>query len=162
MIADNPQACKFLLDAVEREMRRKEPGDTSIPLLGALLAAKSEHAAHDATGLLDKMVDATPGARLMAVELCDQLAVRGHDDDVELLARLSTSGAFAHQFGFRRSVLWALARIDSQAGDRCAYWIDGQSRWRGAGRRHQVSDECHRPGAGQQSAGVGQMVGGKQ
>ncbi len=115
VLADNEQVGKMLLDSVEREMRRKEPGDTSIPLLGALLASKSERAFHDATALLDKMVDTTPGARLMAVELTDQLAARGHDDDVALLVRLSTTGAFAHQFGFRRSVVLALARIDSQA-----------------------------------------------
>ena len=60
------------------------------------------------------MVETTPGARMMAVELTDQLANRGHDDDVALLVRLSTSGAFEHQFGFRRSVVLALTRIDSR------------------------------------------------
>ena len=63
VIADNEQVGKFLLDSVEREMRRKEPGDASIPLLGALLASKSERAFHDAAALLDKMVETTPGAR---------------------------------------------------------------------------------------------------
>ncbi|HEY1784672.1 MAG TPA: VWA domain-containing protein, partial [Pirellulales bacterium] len=114
VMADNAQVSKFLLDSVEREMRRKEPGDPAVPLLGALLASKSERAFESATTLLDKMVDTTPGARLMAVELTDQLADRGHDDDVALLVRLSTTGAFAHQFGFRRSVLMALTRIDTK------------------------------------------------
>lgn len=113
-MADNPQVGKFLLDSVEREMRRKEPGDPSVPLLGALLGSKSERAFQDATTLLDKMVDTTPGARLMAVELADQLATRGKDEDVALLVRVSTTGAFAHQFGFRRSVIWALTRVDSK------------------------------------------------
>jgi hypothetical protein len=114
VIADNQQVSKFLLDSVEREMRRKEPGDPSVPLLGALLASKSERAFQQTTALLDKMVETTPGARLMAVELADQLAAHGNEADVALLVRLSTTGAFAHQFGFRRSVIWALTRIDSK------------------------------------------------
>ncbi len=50
----------------------------------------------------------------MAVEMTDRLAERGSDDDVALLVRLSTTDAFAHQFGFRRSVILALIRIDSK------------------------------------------------
>jgi von Willebrand factor type A domain len=114
VIADNQPVSKLLLDSVEREMRRKEPGDASVPLLGALLGSKSERVFQETAALLDRMVETTPGARLMAVELTDQLAARGRDDDVALLVHLSTTEAFTHQFGFRRSVLMALVRIDSR------------------------------------------------
>jgi hypothetical protein len=113
VISDNAQVSKFLLDALDRQMRRKQVGEASVPLLAALLSSKSERAEHDATALLDKMVETTHGARLMAVEMTDQLAARGNDDDVALLVKLSKTKAFANQFGFRRSVIWALTRIDS-------------------------------------------------
>ncbi|HTU25834.1 MAG TPA: VWA domain-containing protein [Pirellulales bacterium] len=113
-MAENPQVSKTLLESVEREMRRKEPGDASVPLLGALLAAKNERVFQDASTLLDKMVETAPGARLMAVELTDQLAEGGREDDVALLVRLSTTAAFEHLFGFRRSVMMALVAIDTK------------------------------------------------
>ncbi len=51
----------------------------------------------------------------MSVAAIDQLAQRGNDDDVALLTRLSTTDAFANQFGFRRSVVQALVKIDSKS-----------------------------------------------
>ncbi len=54
--------------------------------------------------------------RLLAVEVADQLSAHGQDEDVALLVKLSKTKAFANQFGFRRSVIWALAHIDSKPG----------------------------------------------
>jgi VWA domain-containing protein/HEAT repeat protein len=115
LIADDEHACELLLEWLEHEMRRKEPGDASVPLLRALLKSKSERAFQETIALLEKMVETTPGARLMAVELTDQLAYLGRDDDVALLIRLSTTEAFVHQFGFRRSVVLGLVRVDRPA-----------------------------------------------
>jgi hypothetical protein len=49
----------------------------------------------------------------VAVELADRLAAHGTDDDVALLVKLSKTKTFTNQFGFRRSVIWALSKIDS-------------------------------------------------
>ena len=78
------------------------------------MASPSEHVAGDATALLDKMIESSAGVRLVAVELADQLAARGQPEDVALLVKLSQTKAFAKQFGFRRSVIWALVHIDSK------------------------------------------------
>ena len=78
------------------------------------MASPSEQVAGDATALLDKMIESSAGVRLVAVELADQLAARGQPEDVALLVKLSQTKAFAKQFGFRRSVIWALVHIDSK------------------------------------------------
>ncbi len=114
-ISDNAQVSKFLLDALEKQMRRKQPIDTSAPLLAALISSKNSQVERDATALLDKMIETAPGVRMTAIEMIDQLAARGSEDDVALLAKLSKTKSFANQFGFRRSVIWALARIDSNS-----------------------------------------------
>ncbi len=58
-IAADEAARKFLLDSIEREMRRKEPGETSLPLLSALMESKSDPVFRDTSALLDKMVESS-------------------------------------------------------------------------------------------------------
>ena len=113
-LSENPAAAKLLSDTLEKQLKRKEPDETTAPLFGALVASPSEQVADGAIALLDKSIETSAGVRLVAVELADQLGARGQVEDVELLVKLAGTKAFAKQFGFRRSVVWALAHIDTK------------------------------------------------
>ena len=87
--------------------------ETAAPLLGCIALVEERACRADAMALLDKMVETTPNSRMVAVELADRLAAGATDEDVALLVKLSKTKTFTNQFGFRRSVIWALSKIDS-------------------------------------------------
>ena len=93
MLADNESISKVLLDTLEHDMAPQAA--PAMPRCrccsGVLLAAKSSRVFEQTAALLDKMTENTPGVRLMAVELTDQLATSGTPADVDLLVRLSTT-----------------------------------------------------------------------
>ncbi len=109
---ENEEICKYLIGELSRRAKKNELGMTSVPVLAALMAAKSEQTESAVQEFFDKTLDKSKVGALVVTELADQLGARDQEDSLPILVKLTKTKVFEHHFGPRRAVVWGLIRLD--------------------------------------------------
>ncbi|HTU26134.1 MAG TPA: VWA domain-containing protein [Pirellulales bacterium] len=107
----NEEICRYFLDQLNRQARRNDLSEKSVPMLAALLASPVQDIDLSTRELLDSL-DKSRKGELLVTELADQLGTRDAEDSIPLLVKLSKTQLFTDHFGVRRAIVDALVRID--------------------------------------------------
>ncbi|HQU46663.1 MAG TPA: VWA domain-containing protein, partial [Pirellulales bacterium] len=112
---DSDEVCGYLLSSVEKEMTRGTAGETAFALFAVPLSSDVAEIEKKAFDLFDKTAGQRKGGMLFVVALVDQLGVLAGETSVAVLVKISERPLFEKQFGVRRAVVRALAKIEEKS-----------------------------------------------
>ena len=108
--SENGEVCRFLLTALDKEIRRKADAATVVPLIGALLDCDLPEIEEDLVKSLDSLA-AAPAGLVVALTVADELGRQADRLALKSLRKLTRLKCFAGTFAFRRAVVLAIVRV---------------------------------------------------
>jgi hypothetical protein len=101
----------YLLAAVAKDVKRSTPRETTVAMLGIMLAAKDQQIERRSLELFDEIAARAEAGVLMALTLVDELGAQGTETAVSTLGKISKRRVFNERFAVRRAVVQSLVRI---------------------------------------------------
>lgn len=112
---DSQPVCDLLLQRIKNAFKKHAADETTLGVLGVLLASSLEPVAKTTSELLEAESQHPDQGRGLLVSLADALGDVGDDTSIGTLLKLSKRPFFERVFAFRRAVVQALSRSDRPA-----------------------------------------------
>ncbi|MGO8747208.1 MAG: VWA domain-containing protein [Thermoguttaceae bacterium] len=108
----NEEVDRYLLKALEKQMRSQADATAAAPLIAVLLASDSKEIRDDLFGQLDKWLAKSKNNAAALIAVADELGAQADDEQsLPLLLRLTKLACFSDLFAFRRAVVQAITHV---------------------------------------------------
>lgn len=114
-LSETPEVADFLMESVEKEIKRDAPSPMCCTLLGVVLAVKDLEIERRALAAFDEAAQQPKSGWPLLLTLVEALAGEGDKMSLATLVKITKRPLFAERFAFRRSVVRAITRIGLRA-----------------------------------------------
>lgn len=107
---DAPPVADYLLGAVTKDIKRAQPQETTVAMLGVMLSAHDREIERRSLELFDEIAAKAEAGLLLVLTLVDELGAQASATSVDTLAKIAKRPVFNNRFAVRRAVVQALSR----------------------------------------------------